>query len=556
MLLAAVLALMAPGTAAAERAVEGRLLVTWDGGVGKPDRARARAAVAGERLVRTDRALGLQVLRVAPGQAAAVARRLRAERGVRTVERDVLRTPSHVDCQGNPVCVLPGDPLFGAQWGLQNDGGTSHRSPGARAGADIAAPLAWAQSKGAATRIAIIDTGIDEGHEDLAGRVVAGWAAGGGSDRSDGVGHGTHVAGIAAAIPGNGRGGAGVAWSGTLINLKANVGADTSFPCSAISTAVRQAADLGAKVINMSLGGPTPCSAEQTAIAYAQARDVLVVAAAGNEGSTTVQYPAGLRGRDRGGRDDERGRARAVLQPGRELGRHRGARRRHPLDGAREPVRLPERHVDGGAVRVGRGGADLVERARRQRQRPHRRGGRGAAAHERRPGDRLGDAVGERPAQRVPRARRQRRPLPAVGRAVLAGARTQPGTGLAGPGAVRDAAARQGQGAVARPERAERALRPRVAGAARGARDVQGHGAQLEPLHRELADDPLPLPRPGRGAAAREGQAAHEGRRRAPAALTRAGRRRAGRGDVRPGAAPGRARRRTTGGGTGPRRAA
>src|SRR3954451_25286772 len=110
-------------------------------------------------------------------------------------------------CAGNPVCAAPNDPLFPQQWALQNDASTiqpaSEQHP--VAGADIDAPFAWSLTTGdPRRRIAIVDSGIDGTHEDLRDEVVASQTFKGSPDGRDNVGHGTAVAGLAAAITNNG----------------------------------------------------------------------------------------------------------------------------------------------------------------------------------------------------------------------------------------------------------------------------------------------------------------------------------------------------------------
>jgi hypothetical protein len=159
----------------------------------------------------------------------------------------------------------------------------------------------------AAVRVAIIDSGIDLGHPDLAGRVLAARSFVGGSAR-DTQGHGTIVAGIVAARSGNGVGIAGLAPSVELIVAKV-VAPDRSISVRAEVRAIRWAVDQGARVINMSLGGlrdPLVPSrddfseAEAEAIRYAVSKGVLVVAAVGNgdqaprEPWPFATYPAAL----------------------------------------------------------------------------------------------------------------------------------------------------------------------------------------------------------------------------------------------------------------------
>jgi subtilisin family serine protease len=156
---------------------------------------------------------------------------------------------------------------------------------------------------GGNVKLAIIDTGADLTHPDLAGRtvfaesVINGVRTVGVSSMHDNDGHGTNVAGIAAATGNNSFGFAGVAYAAPLLILKV-------FPdppcgsggCSAngadVGMAISDAVAQGARVINLSLGASGPDTAEEAAVAQAIANGVVVVAASGNESTSTLDYPA------------------------------------------------------------------------------------------------------------------------------------------------------------------------------------------------------------------------------------------------------------------------
>ena len=120
----------------------------------------------------------------------------------------------------------------------------------------VNAPSAWDITTGANTvMVAIIDTGVDPNHPDLVGRVLAGYDfANGDADAFDDNGHGTAVAGTAAAMGNNGIGVAGVAWNVTMLPVKV-LGSNGSGSYSAIANGINYSADRGARVINLSLGG-------------------------------------------------------------------------------------------------------------------------------------------------------------------------------------------------------------------------------------------------------------------------------------------------------------
>ncbi|MFC4064669.1 S8 family peptidase [Actinoplanes subglobosus] len=163
----------------------------------------------------------------------------------------------------------------------------------------ISTPDAWEQSTGADVVVAVIDTGVDGDHPDLAGNVLTGYDAiddTEGGD-SDGNGHGTHVAGTVAAVAGNGEGIAGFAPDAKVLPVKV-LDADGSGWSSDTAEGIVWAVDNGAQVINMSLGASESTDAEEAAVAYAIENGVTVVAAAGNEREegSPVSYPAAYDG--------------------------------------------------------------------------------------------------------------------------------------------------------------------------------------------------------------------------------------------------------------------
>jgi subtilisin family serine protease len=172
------------------------------------------------------------------------------------------------------------DPLRSAQWALDQLGFESVR----------------AAVEPSTVTVAVVDTGVDAGHEDLAGAVLPGWdaIAGAPGGDSDVYGHGTHVAGIVAALAGNGVGGSGAAAGVRILPVRV-LGDDGQGWSSTIAEGIRWAADHGADVINLSLGGTTPSAVYRTAIDYAvNIRRVVVVASAGNDHQTgnPLEYPA------------------------------------------------------------------------------------------------------------------------------------------------------------------------------------------------------------------------------------------------------------------------
>jgi serine protease len=179
----------------------------------------------------------------------------------------------------SPPAGASNDPSFDKQWGLHT----------------VGAPAAWAKTTGAGIRIGIVDTGVDLSHEDLAGRVVESTSCldtdgnplkCSGSAQDD-FGHGTHVAGIAAATRDNGLGVAGVAPDAELVVAKVFKGATAN--SADVIAGVKWVVDHGAKVVNLSLGGAlfvvaaTFGSDLTSGVEYAWARGAVPVVASGND---------------------------------------------------------------------------------------------------------------------------------------------------------------------------------------------------------------------------------------------------------------------------------
>ncbi len=181
----------------------------------------------------------------------------------------------------------------------------------------IGLPEAWVFTTGDANPIAVIDTGIDLDHSDLAARIwtnadevpdngldddsngyvddMHGWNFVSGSTLILGANHGTHVAGIAGAHTNNSIGIAGVSWQSPLMALQAlNSNGDGTW--ADVAEAIVYAADNGARILNLSLGGEEASQTIEDAVSYARGQGCLIVAAAGNSKSqpAPVEYPAAL----------------------------------------------------------------------------------------------------------------------------------------------------------------------------------------------------------------------------------------------------------------------
>ena len=194
----------------------------------------------------------------------------------------------------------PNDYFFYDQWALNN---TGQRVPGVTDppdqgtpgtfDADIDALEAWEVTQGSsAVKIAILDTGIDQDHEDLADKIIANRNFTNSSTVDDLAGHGTHVAGIAAAITNNdSKGIAGIAINSVLLNGKVLNDSGIGYN-SWIANGINWAVAQGAKVINLSLGGSGYSLTVENAVKNAWNNGSIIVAAAGNNGNSSPFYPA------------------------------------------------------------------------------------------------------------------------------------------------------------------------------------------------------------------------------------------------------------------------
>ena len=158
----------------------------------------------------------------------------------------------------------------------------------------IGVGAAWALSRGAGVVVAVVDTGVAPA-PDLAGRLLPGWnVIAGSGDATDDNGHGTHVAGTVAEVEGNGLAESGVAPEASILPVKV-LSADGTGSDVDVAAGIVWAADHAARVVNLSLGGSETSTVLADAVAYARDKNVLVVAAAGNDGGT-VGVPARLAG--------------------------------------------------------------------------------------------------------------------------------------------------------------------------------------------------------------------------------------------------------------------
>lgn len=214
--------------------------------------------------------LNVRVIRVSSAAAARLLNKLREHPDVAYAEPDysaeAFKTAS--------------DPYFtgGSEWHLTK----------------IQAPAAWDLTTGSSSVVvAVVDTGVNASHADLTGKVLTtGYDfVNNGTDTSDWNGHGTAVAGVIAPASNNALGVAGVAWANPILPIRV-LAADGSGTYSAIASGIIYAADHGAKIINLSLGGTASSQTLQDAVNYAWSKQCVIVAAAGNAGNSTLVYPA------------------------------------------------------------------------------------------------------------------------------------------------------------------------------------------------------------------------------------------------------------------------
>ena len=282
---------MATGAQAAQPYVADQVIVKYQSGITESQRSALLERSGVERTLGSVKGVNARVLSTS-ADVTTVTRRLNASSLVVYAEPNyILRTSA-----------TPNDPRFGELYGLNNTG-----QGGGTADADIDAPEGW-DLGGLATfpgsggaKVGIVDTGIDQAHEDLQGKTANCARSGGGllpigggsiqeGSCADDNDHGTHVAGTIAATANNGKGVAGVSFNSQLAICKALGGPLGSGATSDVANCINWTASKGVKVISMSLGGGSSTTLQQ---AVRNADDTaIVIAAAGNDGDGTLNYPA------------------------------------------------------------------------------------------------------------------------------------------------------------------------------------------------------------------------------------------------------------------------
>jgi subtilisin family serine protease len=252
----AVAALLLPGSVSAQqpRVIEGEFLVGLRQGSDERALEKTIAAHGAARLGRLD-AIGVLHIAVSPQAAANLSAALTKRPEVAFVEPNRLLPPSFV----------PDDPDYPLQWHLPL----------------MQAPAAWDVTAGAGVTVAVLDSGVDVSHPDLASRIVGGTSIVGGSGYDDLTGHGTSVAGAAVAAGDNGTGVASVAFEASLLPVRVS-GSDGWATDRDIADGLVWAVERGARVLNLSFATVEESSTISSAARYAMSRGGLVVAAAGN----------------------------------------------------------------------------------------------------------------------------------------------------------------------------------------------------------------------------------------------------------------------------------
>ncbi|HWO73652.1 MAG TPA: S8 family serine peptidase [Dehalococcoidia bacterium] len=292
--------------AAKDRFVAGEIIVKFQPGAAAQAKQAAHRAAGGATIASIP-SRNLELVRVPPGQERQFIEKYSRNPNILYAEPNFIRSIPEPLSHAPGTEVLPADYYFDELYGLNNVGQMFQCMPWPFGGelcfyvgtpdADMDAPEAWAISTGGPVKVAVIDTGIDYNHPDLKANYAGGYDfLNNDSDPMDDQGHGTHVSGTIAALMNNQtlgeeEGVVGVAPNAKLLAYKV-CGPDGNCDDFAIQQAVDAAVAAGAKVLNMSFGGPDISQSLNEAIQRAWNANVLTVAGAGNEGNTALFYPA------------------------------------------------------------------------------------------------------------------------------------------------------------------------------------------------------------------------------------------------------------------------
>ncbi len=188
-----------------------------------------------------------------------VMRELKKDNRLKYVELDMAVTHD----------AVVSDPSYSSSWALPK----------------IQTPIAWDSANGSGVTIAILDTGVDSTHPDLAPNMVPGWNTyDNNSNTTDVYGHGTMVAGTAAMAANNSMGSAGVAWGAKIMPVRISAPDGSVAYWSTVAQGIYWAADHGARVVNISYGGVSGSATVQSAAQYLRNKGGVAVVSAGNTG--------------------------------------------------------------------------------------------------------------------------------------------------------------------------------------------------------------------------------------------------------------------------------
>jgi subtilisin family serine protease/subtilase family serine protease len=288
------------------RFVAGEVLVKFRPDVNANARADAHRVGGGVQLAEVERTRVHRV-RVAAGEELAAIARYQRNPNVIAAEPNYIRSIPEPLAPGDGSGVVPDDYHFAEQWALNNTGQAffciipSFCFYSGTPDADIDAPEAWeiSDGAGATVTVAVIDTGVDYTHPDLAANYAGGYDfVFNDGDPMDDHGHGTHVAGTIAAAMGNltgtpprSEGVAGIAPHARIRAYKV-CRADGTCDDFALQQAIARAITDGVNIINMSLGDTVFSQSLDDAVQDAWNAGLVIVAGAGNDGTTELFYPA------------------------------------------------------------------------------------------------------------------------------------------------------------------------------------------------------------------------------------------------------------------------
>jgi thermitase len=276
--------------AAADKAASNEILVKYRPGRAGTAPAEALLRQVGAQRMRTmgKGAMSLDLVKVS-GQASRALKDLQQNPAVEYAEQvftvpfpKLEKSTIKGDETSIDMNVYPNDPMFARQY--------AHRIAQSQRG--------WIVNRGDRRIVlAIVDSGVDIKHPDLRAKVIGSYnSADNTPEAVDFIGHGTHVAGIAAAIGNNGLGIIGSAPECAILAVKVASG-DTSFPTTAgIAGGILYAVERGAHVINLSLGSSRESKAITDAVNFALSKGVTVVVAMGNDGASVKSWPAAVPG--------------------------------------------------------------------------------------------------------------------------------------------------------------------------------------------------------------------------------------------------------------------